>query len=179
MADELRVAISGTGKMGREVAAAVMAEADLFPTGYFDALQSADTIEGLPVYRDAAAGLDAMNPDVVVDFTNADWTPGLVDAALARGVRLVVGTTGLSAAFVESMAARCADRKLGGLLASNFALSAVLMMEFAKQAARLFDHVEIIELHHNQKVDAPSGTAKTTAELMLAARGRDFEHADT
>ena len=179
MADELRVAISGTGKMGRQVAAAVMAEADMFPTGYLDALQTAHTVEGLTVYRDAAAGLDAMKPDVVVDFTNADWTPGLVDAAIGRDVRMVIGTTGLSAGFVESVAARCADRKLGGLLASNFALSAVLMMEFAKQAARLFDHAEIIELHHNQKVDAPSGTAKTTAEIMLAARGRDFDHADT
>jgi len=179
MANELRVAISGSGKMGRQVAAAVMAEPGMFPTGYVDALQGSDTIEGLTVYRDAATGLDAMKPDVVVDFTNADWTPALADAAVARGIRLVIGTTGLSASFVDGLAVRCAEGKLGSLLASNFALSAVLMMEFAKQAARLFDHAEIIELHHNQKVDAPSGTAKTTAEMMLAARGRDFEHADT
>ena len=117
--------------------------------------------------------------DVVVDFTNAVWTPALAEVAMARGVRLVIGTTGLSSAFVERLATDCAERKVGGLVASNFALSAVLMMEFAKQAARLFDHAEIIELHHNQKVDAPSGTAKTTAEMMLLARGRDFEHADT
>ncbi|MCA9830936.1 MAG: 4-hydroxy-tetrahydrodipicolinate reductase [Dehalococcoidia bacterium] len=179
MSNELRVAISGSGKMGRQVAAAVMAEADMFPTGYLDTLQSADVVEGLTVYRDAAAGLDAMEPDVVVDFTNAVWTPALAEVAMARGVRLVIGTTGLSSAFVERLATDCAERKVGGLVASNFALSAVLMMEFAKQAARLFDHAEIIELHHNQKVDAPSGTAKTTAEMMLLARGRDFEHADT
>jgi len=114
-----------------------------------------------------------------VDFSNADWTPALADAALAHGVRMVVGTTGLSAAFVEELRSRCAAQKLGGVMASNFALSAVLMMEFARQAAKFFDHAEIIELHHNQKVDAPSGTAKTTAEMMLAARGKGFEHADT
>ena len=179
MTNQLRVAISGSGKMGRQVAAAVMAEPDMFPTGYLDALQPASTVEGLTVYQDAGPGLDAMNPDVVVDFSNADWTPTLADAALRRGVRMVIGTTGLSAAFVNGIAGRCDEEKLGGLVASNFALSAVLMMEFARQAARLFDHAEIIELHHNQKVDAPSGTAKTTAEMMLAARGRDFEHANT
>lgn len=179
MGGELRVAISGSGKMGRQVAAAVMAEAGLSPTGYVDALQPADTVEGLTVYRDASAGLDAMAPDVVVDFTNADWTPVLAEAALTRGVRLVIGTTGLSRAFVQGLAERCAEQRIGGLVASNFALSAVLMMEFARQAARFFDHAEIIELHHNQKVDAPSGTAKSTAEMMLSARGKGFDHAET
>jgi 4-hydroxy-tetrahydrodipicolinate reductase len=115
---------------------------------------------------------------VVVDFTNAEWTPQLVDAALANGVRLVIGTTGLDAGFREDLRARCEQRKLGALVASNFAIGAVLMMQFARTAARFFDSAEIIELHHDQKVDAPSGTAKTTAEMMLEARNRPFDHND-
>ncbi len=179
MSTDIRVAVSGTGKMGRQVASALAAEPGIEPVAYLDALQPADSLDGIPVFRDAAACFAATTTAVCVDFTNADWTPRLADAALNAGVRLVVGTTGLSAEFLGNLEARCRDRHLGALAASNFALSAVLMMEFSRQAARFFDNVEIIELHHDQKVDAPSGTAKTTAELMVEARGRPFTHPET
>jgi 4-hydroxy-tetrahydrodipicolinate reductase len=179
VAAEIRVVISGSGKMGRQVAAALAAEPGIVPLAFLDALQRADELDGLPVYTDAGACLDALRPDVAVDFTNADWTPRLAEAAIARNVRLVIGTTGHAPGFLAQLEERCASARVGAVLAANFALSAVLMMQFARQAARFFDSAEIIELHHDQKIDAPSGTAKTTAELMVEARGRPFNHPET
>lgn len=174
MSTEIRVVVSGTGRMGRQVAAALRDAPDAEPLAFVDALATAASCDGLPVYPDANACLAEFRPDVVVDFTNAAWTPELARAALDHRARLVIGTTGLPAEFVEWLRSACDERRLGGVLASNFAIGAVLMMAFAEQAARFFDHAEIIELHHDQKVDAPSGTALTTAERMRAARGQPF-----
>jgi 4-hydroxy-tetrahydrodipicolinate reductase len=179
MASEIRAVVSGTGKMGRQVAAALLAEPGMSPVAYLDALQEAPTLDGMVVYRDAGRCFDDFKPDAVVDFTNAEWTPLVATAAIERRVRPVIGTTGLPGPFIEELEAACRAKEVGGLVASNFALSAVLMMEFARQAGRFFDSVEIIELHHDQKVDAPSGTAKTTAEMMLGARGRPFSRTET
>lgn len=128
----------------------------------------------VPLYDDAAKAFDETHPDVVIDFTNAVWTPSLTEAALERGVRPVIGTTGLSQDYVERLAAECRSKKVGGVLAANFAIGAVLMMHMAKIAAPFFDAAEIIEQHHEQKVDAPSGTSIATARGMLEARGRPF-----
>lgn len=176
---DLRIVVSGAGKMGRQVAAAVLAEPGMTPVAYVDGLASPGAIEGLPLFNDAGACFDETKPDAVIDFTNADWTPRLAEAALQRGVRLVVGTTGLTAEFIAWLEREAAARRTGVVVAANFAIGAVLMMHFARQAARFFDYAEIIELHHNQKVDSPSGTAKTTAEGMLAARGRPFTHPES
>jgi len=165
--------------MGRQVAAAVAAAEDMEPVAYLDAMQPAAQLDGLPVYTDAAACIAATKPDVVIDFTNAAWTPKLAEAALAAGVRLVIGTTGLSSDFVAWLRAEAAAKQTGVVLAANFAIGAVLMMHFAREAARFFENAEIIELHHDQKVDAPSGTAKTTAELMRAARKDPFVYPPT
>ena len=178
MAD-IRVVVSGSGKMGREVAAAVLAADGMTPVAYVDGLAEPGALEGIPLYKDATACFDAVSADVVIDFTNAAWTPGLAEAALAHGVRPVIGTTGLPGDFIEWLRGEAGARKVGAVVASNFAISAVLLMYFARQAARFFDSAEIIELHHDRKVDSPSGTAKTTAEGMLAARGRPFEHTDS
>lgn len=175
----LRVLVSGSGRMGRQVAAALAAAPDMMPVAYVDGLAEPGELDGLPLFRDAAACLDAVPADVVIDFTNAAWTPLLVPAALERGVRPVVGTTGLPAAFMQQFERECAERTLGGVATANFAIGAVLMMHFARQAARFFDNAEIIELHHDQKVDAPSGTARTTAELMRAARKDPFVYPPT
>ncbi len=160
--------------MGRQVAQAAAADPATTPLGFVDALAESDECDGLPLYRDAGACLDSLEPAVVVDFTNAAWTPQLAKAALARRVNLVIGTTGLSPAFLEELGQEAAAKKLGVVVAPNFAIGAVLLMHFARQAARFFDHAEIIELHHAGKVDAPSGTAKTTADQMVAARGEPF-----
>jgi 4-hydroxy-tetrahydrodipicolinate reductase len=172
--DELRVLISGSGKMGRQLAEALAGAERMAAVAFVDALATASPIGGLPVFTAAGRALDETKPDVVVDFTNAAWTPVLAREALPRGARLVVGTTGLAPAFVDWLRDEASARQLGVVVAPNFAIGAVLMMHFARQAARFFDNAEIIELHHDQKVDAPSGTARTTAEMMRAARGREF-----
>lgn len=177
--DGIRVAVSGSGKMGRQVAQAIHAEPGMELLGFVDGLAPADHVEGLPVLRDPVQALEQYAPDVVIDFTNAAWTPVLAEAALAANARLVVGTTGLSSDFMSWLERECLARKMGAVVAANFAIGAVLMMHFAEQAARFFDNVEIIELHHDQKVDAPSGTAKTTAELMAAARMEPFVYPAT
>jgi 4-hydroxy-tetrahydrodipicolinate reductase len=173
---DLRILVSGSGKMGREVARAVTAASGMEPAGFVDAFATTDTIDSLPVHREAPAAIDTLKPDVVIDFTNAAWTPGLAEAALANGTRLVIGTTGLSDEFMAWLSAECSKTGLGSVVAANYAIGAVLMMHFARQAAPFFDNAEIIELHHDQKVDSPSGTAKTTAELMRAARAENFAH---
>lgn len=165
--------------MGREVAAAVLAADGMTPVAYVDGLAEPGALEGIPLYNDATTCFDAVPADVVIDFTNAAWTPKVAEAALAHGVRPVIGTTGLPADFIEWLRKEAAGRKIGAVVAANFAISAVLLMHFARQAARFFDSAEIIELHHDKKVDSPSGTAKTTAEGMLAARGKPFSHTES
>ena len=176
--DPIPIVISGSGNMGRQVALAAAADPATEPFAFIDALSYEERCEGLPLYRDAAPCLDALAPAVVVDFSNAAWTPILARAALERGIRLVTGTTGLSAAFLDELRREAARRGIGVVAAPNFAVGAVLLMHFARQAARFFDHAEIIELHHAGKVDAPSGTAKTTAERMVEARGEAFRHVE-
>jgi 4-hydroxy-tetrahydrodipicolinate reductase len=172
----VRVLMSGAGKMGRTLLEGMAAEADLDFVGVVDRMAHGESLTlssgaVLPLYDDAGAAIDATRPDVIVDFTNAAWTPILADAAIDRGVRLVIGTTGLSQEWTDRLAQRCAERKLGAVLAANFALGAVLMMHMAKTAAPFFESAEIIELHHDQKVDAPSGTSIATARGMIEARG--------
>jgi 4-hydroxy-tetrahydrodipicolinate reductase len=177
----IRVLVSGSGKMGRIIVDTLAATNDCEPVGVVDGLATADsfaTEDGaeLPLFSDAAKACDATSPDVVIDFTNAAWTPTLTAAAVPRGVRPVIGTSALTQAYIDDLSAACAAQKLGGVVAANFAIGAVLMMHMAKVAARFFDAAEIIELHHDQKVDAPSGTAIATAHGMIAGReGKPFE----
>ena len=176
----IKVLISGSGSMGREVLAAAWREDDLEPVAVVDLLATDDEIDlpngsgTIPLGTDIAAALAESRPDVIVDFTNADWAPTLIDASLEAGVRLVIGTSGLPDALVEDLGERCARLKIGAVLASNFALGAVLMQHMAKTAARFYDNAEIIEQHHDGKVDAPSGTSLATAKLMSEARGKPF-----
>jgi 4-hydroxy-tetrahydrodipicolinate reductase len=177
----IRALVSGSGKMGRAILDALDAADGIEPVGVVDKLASSHSIalpsgRELPLMADAGAACDAGKPDVVIDFTNAAWTPVLTEATLKRGVRPVIGTTGLPQSYVDALAGDCRERKLGGVLAANFAIGAVLMMHMAKIASRFFDSAEIIELHHDQKADAPSGTSIATARGMLEARGgRPFE----
>ncbi|MEO8541792.1 MAG: 4-hydroxy-tetrahydrodipicolinate reductase [bacterium] len=176
---DLRVMISGSGRMGRQVAAAVLAEPGMAPAGYVDGLAEPGVIDGLPLFNDARAACNDLKPDLVIDFTNAAWTPNLADACLAGGVRMVIGTTGLNDEFKTWLESEALARKVGVVMAANFAIGGVLMMHFAKLASPFFEYAEIIELHHEMKVDSPSGTAKTTAEMMRAARDKDFQHSDS
>jgi 4-hydroxy-tetrahydrodipicolinate reductase len=130
----------------------------------------------LPLSKDAAALLDQTKPQVIIDFTNAEWTAALAPAALERGIALVIGTTGLSEGFLRELAARCHEKGVGSFVAPNFAIGAVLMIHMAKLAARYFDYAEITDMHQEKKADAPSGTAYVTAREMVESRGRPFEH---
>jgi len=176
----IKVLISGSGSMGREVIAAACREDDFEAVGVVDLLAEEDSIDlpdgsgSVPFSTDLSSLLARTSPDVIVDFTNADWAPTLIDGALDAGVRLVIGTSGLPDALVESLGERCAQLKIGAVVAANFALGAVLMQQMAQTAARFYDHAEIIEQHHDGKVDAPSGTSIATAKLMAEARGEPF-----
>jgi 4-hydroxy-tetrahydrodipicolinate reductase len=151
-----RVAVLGAaGRMGSEVVRAVEAANDLELAGAYDV---GDAIE-----------LDGV--DVAVDFTHPDAVMANLRACIEAGVHAVVGTTGFDEARLAELRGWLAGASsVGVLVAPNFGVAAVLMMQFAAQAARFFESVEIVELHHPRKADAPSGTARRTAELVAAAR---------
>ena len=160
----IRVAVSGAaGRMGETVCEAVEAADDMELAGRADPSLDAP----LESVLDGA--------DVVVDFTTPDAAPANVRACVAAGVHAVVGTTGFD--LDELRAAVEGERADGAnvLVAPNFAIGAVLMMEFARRAAEHLPETEIVELHHAAKVDAPSGTAKRTAELVADAGGNVHE----
>jgi 4-hydroxy-tetrahydrodipicolinate reductase len=176
----IRVVVSGTGQMGQMVLHALEAEPDLEPVGVLEPRSHPERHYGergvaYPMHPDAGALLGETKPDVVVDFTHASFTPRVVEAALAHGVRPVIGTSGVDAAVLDRLGAGLQERGLGGVVAPNFAIGAVLLMHMAQIAARYFDSAEIIELHHDRKADSPSGTALATARLMREARGGDFK----
>ncbi len=153
----IRVAVAGAaGRMGETVCRAVEGAPDMELSGRADPALGTPLAEVLP------------GAEVLVDFTQPDTALENALAALAAGVHVVVGTTGFDPAPLAE-AARSAGRNV--LLAPNFAIGAVLMMRFAAQAAKHMQKAEIIELHHDGKIDAPSGTAKRTAELMADATG--------
>ncbi len=180
-AASLRIIVGGTGKMGSEVLATVCREPGLMPVGVLekyargDSLALPDGAGAVPLSADATALFERCRPDVLIDFTNAEWTEQVAPLAVKAGVRPVIGTTGLSPAFVDRLDAACRARGIGAVVAPNFALGAVLLIHLSKIVAPFFDHAEIIEMHHDQKVDAPSGTALQTARAMRAGRGRPFD----
>lgn len=111
-------------------------------------------------------------PDVVLDFTTPKSVFENAKTIISAGVHPVIGTSGITGTQIETLREFCAMQELGGLIVPNFAISAVLMMKFASEAARYLPNVEIVELHHNAKADAPSGTAIRTSELIAASRSQ-------
>ena len=164
----IRVAVAGcAGRMGQAVVDAVQSADDMELACGIDPCAGADA--GYPAYPDVAAALAAEDFDVMVDFTQPDVVEGNIRAALPAGVDCVIGTTGLASDVLEELAA-LAPAGTCLFVAPNFTVGAVLMMRFAQMAAPYLDEAEVIELHHARKKDAPSGTAKRTAELIAAAR---------
>ena len=150
----IRVAVAGAaGKMGATVCEAVEGAPDMELTGRADPALGTTLAEVLP------------NADVVVDFTRPDTALANALECVAAGVHVVIGTTGFDIRPLREA------KGANVFIAPNFAIGAVLMMKFAAEAARHMAKAEIIELHHDKKLDAPSGTAKRTAELMAAASG--------
>ena len=125
---------------------------------------------GILIGDDLKTALQGREATVLVDFTNAQAAARNAKFALAAGVAPIVGTTGLDEAEIEELRRLAKKSGTGVLIVPNFTLGAVLMMSFARQAARYFPNVEIIELHHDQKIDAPSGTALLTAQSIGAEK---------
>jgi len=167
--------------MGRAACHALAEASDLDLAGGLDLRHTGEPLArvlDLPgdaglLYADAGACFDATKPDVVVDFSLYPATLAIAQAALLRGASPVIGATGRTPGDEAALAKLCDDTGVPAALVPNFALGAVLMMRFAAEAARYFPTAEIVELHHDKKIDAPSGTAKLTARRMEAASGRD------
>jgi 4-hydroxy-tetrahydrodipicolinate reductase len=166
VAEPIKVAVSGyRGKVGSVLALALQSEPGIQYAG------------GIGRGDDLATFLHEKRPRVLVDFTRPAEALHNALAAVAAGASPVVGTTGLSSADVDKLATACQDKGLGGIVAPNFAVGAVLMMHLAEIAAPHFDAVEVIEMHHAAKLDAPSGTALATARRLGAKRGgKPFAH---
>ena len=155
----IKVAVLGAkGRMGAESVKAISGTKDLEVVAQLDLGDSLDN-------------LLSSGAQVVVDFTTPDSVMANLEFLANNGIHAVVGTTGFDAARIATLEKLiAANPSVGILIAPNFAIGAVLMMEFATKAAKYFESAEIIELHHPNKVDAPSGTAARTAELMFNAR---------
>jgi len=184
--EPVRVVINGAlGKMGQEVTRAVVYEPGLEVVGAVEKevsqqyLALVETPELVPFSSDLASLLKSCNPDVLVDFTTAEVSMAAARTAAKEEVNLVIGTTGLSEENLAEIEQLCRANKVGAVVAPNFSLGAVLLMRLAEVAAKFFDNAEIIEMHHDKKVDAPSGTAIATAKTMLQAHGKPFIYPKT
>ena len=169
----IRVLVNGAlGRMGSEVCKKVWAEADLELAAVVDAKEGTvtlgDSVFGIDT--DLEHAIEASKPDVVVDFTRPDVVMNNLRKVLALGVHAVVGTTGFSDADLKEVDELARKNNTSLLIAPNFALGAVVMMKLACEAAKYFPHVEIIEKHHDNKLDAPSGTAIITAQKIAEVR---------
>lgn len=179
MANKISVAVVGAGgRMGKEVVKLVLGDEELelvAAVGKSDAGTDAGTLVGLPacgieVVSDLEMALVESKPDVMVDFTTPQSAYNNTALAIKHGVRPIMGTTGFTSEQIEELDKQCTERNIGGLIAPNFSIGAILMMKFAAQAAKYLPHVEIIETHGDQKLDAPSGTSIKTAEMIAANR---------
>jgi len=178
---QIKVVVHGAaGRVGQEVVKAVGQEPEMKLVGAVDLKVSADFLplpDGsgrVPFSADFKSILGTCKPDVVVDFTIAKASMPAVRVAAEKGVNMVIGTTGFSADELAEMERLAVSKKIGIIAAPNFALGAVLMIHLAKIAGKFIDHAEIIELHHDRKLDAPSGTSLLTARAMAEARGKPF-----
>ncbi len=178
---KIRVIVQGAlGKVGREVVIALCQEPETEIVGATELDASSDSLilpdgsGSIPFSSDLARLIDEVKPDVLVDFTIASAAMSAARIATEKGVNLVIGTTGLSTDNLDEINRLAKERVVGAVVAPNFALGAILMIHLAKIAAPYLDHAEIIELHHDQKADAPSGTSLLTAREMARARGKPF-----
>jgi 4-hydroxy-tetrahydrodipicolinate reductase len=181
---QIRVIIAGArGRMGSEAVRLVSREENFKLAGVLDRKgegkllnEIADfTDEPAPVYTDVRECLEKSNADVWIDFTKPEVGYRHTKAALEYGVRPVVGTTGFTSGQLDELKALADEKGIGCIIAPNFAIGAVLMMKFSQMAAKYFPDVEIIELHHDKKIDAPSGTSVKTAELIATERTKKVQ----
>ncbi|HHU93209.1 MAG TPA: 4-hydroxy-tetrahydrodipicolinate reductase [Halanaerobiaceae bacterium] len=174
-----RVLVNGAcGRMGQEVVKTIVLERDDLLVGVCDQVNIGRNLmdllgleaEELIIKGDLRQLIEETRPDVIIDFTTPTVVMDNIRIGLASGVDMIVGTTGITEVDLESIDKLARENKANILIAPNFALGAVLMMRFAAEAAKYIYDVEIIELHHDQKLDSPSGTAIKTAELIKQNR---------
>lgn len=184
----IRVLVNGCGgKMGREVVRAVAGQNDLELVGAVDLSHEGEDAgvlaeigtTGVKVETDLKKAIAKTKPQVVVDFTSPAVIFDNAKTVLSAGVSMVIGTTGLTAEQREALSAISKETGANALIAPNFSLGAVLLMKVSEEISRYLPNAEIIELHHNHKYDAPSGTAKLTAEKMARARREEPEEDKT
>jgi 4-hydroxy-tetrahydrodipicolinate reductase len=170
------------GKMGQQVLSALCRDSAVEPIAGVDLradqehLRLPDGSGEIPLSSQLEPVIMSSKPDVLVDFSAAAAVIPMVRTAAKHHIDLVIGTTGLSAAELDEMEQLCREYDIGAIVAPNFSLGAVLMVQLAKVAAKFFDYAEVIEMHHERKTDAPSGTAITTAKEMTEARGKAFSY---
>lgn len=151
----IKVMVSGAhGRMGQETVKAVQ------NASQFQLVGTSDRND------DLAKLIHQHKPDLVVDFSTPESVFKNAEIMIENRVHPVIGTTGLTSDQIATLKKQCDEKKLGGIIAPNFSLGAVLLMKYAADAAKYFSHVEIIELHHDGKADAPSGTAIKAAEMI-------------
>ncbi len=174
----IKVAVSGAkGRMGQEVLKMVLSDPELQLVAAIDTTNGEDagTLVGKPacgiiVSHDFEMALVDSQADVLVDFTTPHTVMQNTKLAIKHKVRPVIGTTGFTPENINELDKLCQVQGIGGIIAPNFSIGAILMMKFAAQAAKYMPHVEIIEYHGDQKLDAPSGTSIKTAEMIAEQR---------
>ncbi len=177
---KIRVIVHGaSGKMGQTVIAAISQEADMELVGAVDIKAASNSFvlpdgRAIPLSSDLSAMIASCKPEVIVDFSTAKAILPLARTAFKHKVMLVSGTTGLSQTELFEIDTLAKEHNVGAIIASNFAIGALVMIHLAKIAAKYFDYAEIIEEHHQFKLDAPSGTALSTARAMVESRGKPF-----
>lgn len=180
MATQIKVVIAGPrGRMGSEAVKMVLENTHFQLVGLVDHKNDGKSLDQIFTqypkndvyfYTDMEECLQITKPDVLVDLTVPEVAFHHITTALNYGVRPVVGTTGLSVPDLEEIKRISTEKEIGCIIAPNFAVGAVLMMKFSQMAAKFFNDVEIIELHHDKKLDAPSGTAVKTAQMIQSVR---------
>lgn len=178
--NKIRVFVAGAcGKMGMETVRTILGQEDMTIVGVSDIKnQGSDigTILGLSPLGVKISGminqkdLKDLYVDILVDFTNPQSVFTNAKEAIKAGVVPIIGATGLDEQEIAELEELASEYKVGVFIAPNFALGAILMMKFAKETAKFFSHVDIIEYHHDNKLDAPSGTALKTAEMISENR---------
>ena len=155
----VKIIVNGIrGKMGTVTAQAINKESDLM------------IVAGTNRNDNLSETIKKTGADIVIDFTGPDVVFANSETIIAAGAKPIIGTSGLTLDQIQHLESQCKDKQIGGIIAPNFSLSAILMMRFASQAARYFNDVEVIEMHHPHKVDSPSGTATKTAQMISANR---------
>ncbi|RKD72833.1 dihydrodipicolinate reductase [Sinobaca qinghaiensis] len=179
MTKHIRIAIAGPrGNMGTEAVKLTDRTEHFELCAVIDSKNNGSRLKDIagmpavdvPVYTDINQCFQENTIDVLIDLTNPETGRKHLEASLAHGVSPVVGTTGFTEADIEKLSREAEQKQIGVVIAPNFAIGAVLMMKFAKMAAAYMPDVEIMEMHHDRKLDAPSGTAIKTAELIKENR---------